>query len=470
MLFFQIVCSPGFNGGLPQNFTVDVVENEAATPLDTALPVFRLESTEPVFAVGGLKDSTEYRVYVTPVNMKGVGQPQDPGGTLVRTNTEPKPLIEDPKNDGGTGGSGKGFLDGGVGENGDVLNPVMVMIFGGATGLVLILVTITLAAKIRCAHAAGRHGSNSGGSTRSSDGGGSLSRENSKVLVVTTIADLEFVDDKQAGSCDRLALNDPTGVAGLEHHRHEDGLYAAGGSKQQRRPHAASGDGSYMRLQPEQQQQQQQSIDYPPYLMYPPPSVPSSAKCSGTSTIGGSGAATLSAHAHNYCTLRKQHSVGGRMQQQYEGINEDTVMSTLLEQKQQQHADDEADDLSSPRELLLQMSLRDKHQAGFMYGTLRHHAPASSLQRHLHQHQLPPPPFGNQQLPPPGAVIGCRGDSEKLGGGGGGVVPPPPMFEEGGLIARPAAIGIGGGGSGTLKKCPGGAGKPEKKDKMESRV
>ena len=57
--------SLGFNGGLPQNFTIEVIENET---LDNI--VFKGMSTEPVFSVTNLKDSTDYRVYVVPVNMK----------------------------------------------------------------------------------------------------------------------------------------------------------------------------------------------------------------------------------------------------------------------------------------------------------------------------------------------------------------------------------------------------------------
>ena len=66
----------------------------------------------------------------------------------------------------------------------DNINPIMVIIFGGASGLVLIVVTITLAVRVRCSR---RH---------------SLAREDSKV-VVTTIADLEFHDDHLS---DRVAL------------------------------------------------------------------------------------------------------------------------------------------------------------------------------------------------------------------------------------------------------------------------
>ena len=430
------------------------MENESS--LDNTPPIFHLESQEPVFAVGGLKDSTEYRVYVTPVNMKGVGQPQDPQGTLVRTNTEPKPLIEDPKNEGPGGGGGKGFLDGG---DGDGLNPLMVMIFGGATGLVLILVTITLVAKLRC----GRNGNGGAG------GNSRLSRDNSKVLVVTTIADMEFSEDsgKHGGGGDRLILN--AAASDGADHRHDDVLYvSAGGSGcvGKRRPYMAGEGGGggmssgYIRLPPDQQQQ---PLDYPSYLMYPPPS----GQCPNN---------TAAAATSNYCTMRK-HSL-----QQYEatmavpngeGMNNMTATATaaaecgmltgshghLMEPQQQQH---DEDDMSSPRELLLQMSMRDKHRAGFMYGTLRLH------QQHpgRHQQQLPPPQFGNNshQAAASAAVMACRGDELGGGGGSGGVVPPPPMFEEGvGLIPRTAAAP----GSGTLKKC---AGKPEKKDKMESRV
>ena len=91
---FHLACEPGFNGGLPQNFTVEVVENGGA--MDKV--VFSDRRARPEFAVTGLRDSTDYRVYVVPVNMKGRGQPQSPQGVLVRTNTEPKPLIEQQTN------------------------------------------------------------------------------------------------------------------------------------------------------------------------------------------------------------------------------------------------------------------------------------------------------------------------------------------------------------------------------------
>ena len=168
---FQIACSPGFNGGLPQNFTIEIVENESRDS-----PVYTQISEKPIFLIQNLKESTEYRVYIAPVNMKGQGQPQDPQGSIVRTLTEPKPVIKDPD-------------DPNLDQNDDGLNPVLVIIFGGSTGLVLILVTITLAVKIRCNKRAGS---------------GSSPRENSKV-VVTTITDMEFNDDH--ANSDRMPLN-----------------------------------------------------------------------------------------------------------------------------------------------------------------------------------------------------------------------------------------------------------------------
>merc|ERR1719336_2252693 len=163
---FQIHCAPGFNGGLPQNFTIEVIENET---LDNV--VFKGVNTDPMFSVTNLKDSTDYRVYVVPVNMKGSGQPQSPQGTLIRTLTAPQPITAEKPNS--------------YKENKkDNINPIMVIIFGGASGFVLIVVTITLAVRVRCSR---RH---------------SLAREDSKV-VVTTIADLEFHDDHLS---DRVAL------------------------------------------------------------------------------------------------------------------------------------------------------------------------------------------------------------------------------------------------------------------------
>ena len=164
---FQIHCSPGFNGGLPQNFTIEVIENET---LDNI--VFRAMSTTPVFSVTDLKDSTDYRVYVVPVNMKGPGPPQSPSGTPVRTLTAPQPITAEKPN----------FHKE---DKEDNINPIMVIIFGGATGLVLIVVTITLAVRVRCSRRP------------------SVSREESKV-VVTTIQDLEFTEDHSA---DGVALS-----------------------------------------------------------------------------------------------------------------------------------------------------------------------------------------------------------------------------------------------------------------------
>ena len=67
----------------------------------------------------------------------------------------------------------------------DYINPLMVMVFGAAAGLILILIIVTLAVRVRCS----RHPT--------------ISRDNSKV-VVTTITDLEFNDNL---SNDRLPLS-----------------------------------------------------------------------------------------------------------------------------------------------------------------------------------------------------------------------------------------------------------------------
>ena len=201
----------------------------------------------------------------------------------------------------------------------------------------------------------------------------------------------------------------------------------------------------YMRLPPELQP----PLEYPTYLMYP-----------------AAAQHEANAQTHDYCTLRKSQLTsrlkfeGGSAGMDSETADGDSSAmvsagscSRLLEQPPVREDDiGGGGDLNSPRELLLQMSLRDKHRAGFMYGTLRH------PQRH--NHQLPPPLFSGSSQLPSGTVNPCRANSEEMGGGGG-VVPPPPMFEEGGLAARSMT-------GGTLKKCAGG--KPEKKDKMESRV
>ena len=174
---FQISCTPGFNGGLPQNFTIQVVNNEA---IDA--PVHKDTSDKPVFNVHNLNESTEYRVYITPINMKGLGQPQSQQGTTVRTYAEAKPVIENPEK---------------IPENRERIDPLLIIIFGGASGILLVIISILLAVKIRCSQRPPQ-----------------VSHDNGK-MAVTTITDVEFHDDH--GPSDRMPLALDTNHGGKHH-------------------------------------------------------------------------------------------------------------------------------------------------------------------------------------------------------------------------------------------------------------
>ena len=351
---FQIHCAPGFNGGLPQNFTVEVIENET---LDNV--VFKGMNTEPVFSVTKLKDSTDYRVYVIPVNMKGSGQPQSPQGTFVRTLTAPQPIMaENPEN----------FR---TEKKNDNINPIMVIIFGGASGLVLIVVTITLAVRVRCSR---RH---------------SLAREDSKV-VVTTIADLEFHDDHLS---DRVALrSSKSGLTSSCSPENGKDISEFEGS-----PPSGYGSGESARILPHELRQVAGGLepgpgpgqqlgaagslfsDQQPYLMLqPPPPAPA---------------------PHTFYTLRKHPapSAAGapqpphRFSQAAADVEHklDSIAATSGGGRQQPGSCESAEEFVA--------AYREKQRAGFMYGTLRHAPP-----RHTCGGPAPAP----------------------------AVVPPPPMFEE----------------------------------------
>ena len=398
---FQISCSPGFNGGLPQNFTIQVIENET---LEEKV-VFRGDSTDPNFTVTNLKDSTDYRVYVVPVNMKGKGQPQNPQGTFVRTLTAPQPITaEKPK-------SGN---DDNEKEN---LNPIMVIIFGGASGFVLIIVTITLAVRVRCSRRT------------------NLTRDNSKV-VVTTIADLEFHDDHLN---DRVPLrSSKSGLTSSCSQETGKDISEFEGSPQ-------SGYGSGESAQAIQQDFHQHSTDKAesifsgrgpesinhdhPYLMFPTMSGPS--------------------HTHNFCTMRKHPPVSvqfsdhpdvdHKLPQDSFGVNCNSELSCRRNNF-----------VESAEEIVAQY--REKQKAGFMYGTLRH--PRTVQTELLHENGTYSQNLMGQKF----GEFNLKNDEHTCGASGvQSVVPPPPMFEEGNLNPKTPLI---------AKK----SGKGEKKDKMESRV
>jgi len=397
---FQISCSPGFNGGLPQNFTIEVIENET---LDNV--VFRGDSTDPNFTVTNLKDSTDYRVYVIPVNMKGLGQPQNPQGTFIRTLTAPQPITAEKPN----------FQK--EDKEKENLNPIMVIIFGGASGFVLIIVTITLAVRVRCSRRT------------------NLTRDNSKV-VVTTIADLEFHDDHLN---DRVPLrSSKSGLTSSCSQETGKDISEFEGSPQ-------SGYGSGESAQAIQQDFHQHSADKAesifsgrgpesinhdhPYLMFP--------------TMSGQ------SHTHNFCTMRKHPpmsvqfadhpDVDHKLPQDSFGVNCNSELSCRRNNF-----------VESAEEIVAQY--REKQKAGFMYGTLRH--PRTVQTELLHESGT----YSQNLMGPQFGEFNIKNDEHTCGASGvQSVVPPPPMFEEGNMNPKTPLI---------AKK----NGKPEKKDKMESRV
>ena len=417
---FQISCAPGFNGGLPQNFSIQVVENETALK---APPVYAETSDKPTFSVHNLKESTEYRVFITPINMKGRGQPQGPRGTEVRTNGEPKPLITNPE-------------ESGQEEDADnALNPLLVIIFGGSTGLLLILVTITLAVRVRCAAAAARRGS--------------VSRDTSKV-VVTTITDMEYPDHHRRDHRD----SDTPSLSGGEQQSLDSDSYTTtkpsysdesfplsvpppGGS--------SSVDPSYLKPKHSNPPPPPPPPAYGHHKQQPPSYQQTTTNVNGRQyfNYGQVPPTTPDLASHAYCTMRRPNPMSVQFADQQAaataaGLGIDEVGPPPHNSRHHLHHQLDSEVIE----------FCEKQKAAFMYGTLRN-------KQHHHTD--------------PAAAQSNFNGFPKLGGGGRGVVgggedpgcvvPPPPMFEEGNLNMKTPLI---------AKKC--GGGKTEKKDKMESRV
>lgn len=69
MTSFSLRCSEGFNGGLPQSFTVEVRETDSQVlKANTSAPV-------PRFSVGGLEPGVHYQACIYSVNVKGRSEP-----------------------------------------------------------------------------------------------------------------------------------------------------------------------------------------------------------------------------------------------------------------------------------------------------------------------------------------------------------------------------------------------------------
>ena len=106
--------------------------------------------------------------------------------------------------------------------------------------------------------------------------------------------------------------------------------------------------------------------------------------------------------------------------------------------------------MESAEEIVAQY--QEKQKAGFMYGTLRH--PRTVQTELLHESGT----YSQNLMGPQFDEFNIKNDEHTCGASGvQSVVPPPPMFEEGNMNPKTPLI---------AKK----NGKPEKKDKMESRV
>ena len=357
---FQISCSPGFNGGLPQNFTIEVIENETLES-----PVFLQIKEKPIFSVLNLKESTEYRVYVAPVNMKGSGQPQSSQGTIVKTHAEARPVITNPE---------------GNHDTKEGMNPVLVLIFGGATGLFIILLTITLAVKIRCSRSR------------------NISRENSKV-VVTTITDIEFNEDHHN---DRLPLS--LAVPEETEHGGEVAFKPGNSYIDDSFPTSNPSDedtSAYIKRHAQGRFHQHQPNFH--YLMYPQ---------------------TEQTQPNNsYCTLRKPHSNPISVQFTDSSRIDHQLPSEFTGKpcgKAPTGLDPQGADV---------VDFCEKQRAGFMYGTLRHNRGKQDFCSSSYSGNPGFPGNGVEEtsVTQPPQIHGC-------------LVPPPPMFEEGNLNIKTPLI------------------------------
>ena len=99
---FQVTCQPGFNGGLPQHFTLTVYKvSPESGELDLSA---NLSSALPAFTVSGLDPGSKYVGELVGHNVKGMGVPQQ---IHVYTLKLPEKLI--PHIGDGLSSSGKHF-------------------------------------------------------------------------------------------------------------------------------------------------------------------------------------------------------------------------------------------------------------------------------------------------------------------------------------------------------------------------
>ena len=69
---FQVNCAPGFNGGLPQQFSLAVYK---VRPDSEYILAANLTASSPSFTVSGLDPGSSYAGELIPHNVKGAGRP-----------------------------------------------------------------------------------------------------------------------------------------------------------------------------------------------------------------------------------------------------------------------------------------------------------------------------------------------------------------------------------------------------------
>ena len=69
---FQVNCAPGFNGGLPQQFSLAVYK---VRPDSEYILAANLTASSPSFTVSGLDPGSSYAGELIPHNVKGTGRP-----------------------------------------------------------------------------------------------------------------------------------------------------------------------------------------------------------------------------------------------------------------------------------------------------------------------------------------------------------------------------------------------------------
>nr|XP_040583949.1 nephrin-like isoform X1 [Lepeophtheirus salmonis] len=168
---FGVNCSPGFNGGLPQHFTLAVYkvgEDQSRTL------VANLSSPTPHFTVTGLEPGSNFIGSLLGHNVKGMGVP-----TTIRVYTlklpeklippiEPTPSNEDMLTN-------------------VEMSPLALTLLGIGSGIALVIILVMVAIRIHSSRQWSRRGNNNGPRRR-------VTEPHSSKVVVTTIEELDQLE------------------------------------------------------------------------------------------------------------------------------------------------------------------------------------------------------------------------------------------------------------------------------------